>query len=332
VIGPLTLPNPSYNAFVNNAELGQRSSEATAPAMPDLYPALQMFKGVPRYGWLRFAGQMAFLLGGAVLILPSLFVNSLFPSWAGSPKASLFFLANIALVILLALALNQKAGYWGMALIQSRDEKVIGPPKGGETYVGVAYCDGVWAFREFASWDRGYVSLLDGCVCFRGFCSDFRLPIVAIRDVRYQAPRRGGGRVYVDWSTPDGVANTLSLALDGARSRTEAVEGTQRLVDLLHAQTSTVHPLEVEPKFPFESAQLDFSRGSAMGPVQSLDRVVAGVYFVAKFSVAVALAFASKKYLNMSPAFFGALALPFSLAGYNFVIFQRVRRRGATIQ
>lgn len=108
---------------------------------------------------------------------------------------------------------------WGtelaMKALRRLDFRILGRPRKEEGYVGIAYSDNFWTFRNDLAWDRGFLTVSPDGLVFRGHVTEFALPAHAIHGVRLATTKGVGAlgtpRIFIDWVSPDGATSTLSL-------------------------------------------------------------------------------------------------------------------------
>jgi hypothetical protein len=125
-------------------------------------------------------------------------------------------LMPLAIAILLFAWLST---VWGtdlaMKALRMLDFRILGRPRDEESYVGIAYSDDFWSFRNDLAWDRGFLTARPDGLVFRGHVTEFALPAHAIHGIRLATTKGVGAlgtpRIFIDWVSPDGATSTLSL-------------------------------------------------------------------------------------------------------------------------
>jgi hypothetical protein len=180
------------------------------------HPAMEAFRRVPHPWWVH---SVPLLMIFPPLVLWLLYLQFIIGTAIGDIGSGPGWLIFHILPLIGALAISWLVAVGGTyvcsALLRYRDRRRLGPARDDEVYVGIAYADGFWNYRNDHAWDRGYLRATQDGLVFRGQGTEFALPAHAIRDVRPAASRATAGlnipRVFVDWESPDGAVSTLSL-------------------------------------------------------------------------------------------------------------------------
>lgn len=199
------------------------------------HPLMAEFRRVPRPWWVSNAPLLA--------ALPP-FVGWLLLVQAGVGSylhEDQIFLHILPVVAALFIAWNVAVAgtYVCGVLLGIQDRRRLGKPNDDEMYVGVAYADGFWTFRNDVAWDRGYLRATPDGLVFRGHATEFALPAHAIRSVRLAGSCSTANvdmpRVFVEWAAPDGAISTLSLDGRGILAYGVARRGNIALAEYLLA-------------------------------------------------------------------------------------------------
>ncbi len=123
--------------------------------LPNNTPDLLQFAGVP----IRRPN-----LGPArTTLVSSLFVLSIPAMLSFFPKRQEEILYGVGLAALIAAGVAQRKekqpNVSSKTFEKERDAEAIPNPRDGDRYVGVAYCEGAWAYRGDTSWDRGWLGV-----------------------------------------------------------------------------------------------------------------------------------------------------------------------------
>lgn len=215
--------------------------------LPESHPAALAYRDIPRPSSpTRFALVPLFVWVFLSLALAAwLFFHREAAGAAGFLGFLSGFLAWCGLMmgtILGSLALFRRS-------LSQFDVERMGSRQEDETYVGVAFADGIWNLRDDVAWDRGYLSVSPDGVRFRGYASNFALPAHAIRSVRLEtgrlAPHQRIPRLFIEWASPDGEVNTLSLDTRPIWYGQGATEAIVDLRDKIFSalQMAAAHPL-----------------------------------------------------------------------------------------
>jgi len=150
-----------------------------------------------------------------------------------------------------------------------------------ETYIGVAYANGVWRSRNESSWDRGYLKVLPEGLYFRGWGPEFALPAELISSVRIGSFDVTGMpkcyRLMVDWTAPDGTLETITFEPRHAPFGPESIAEVEALADRIEPLVGT-HPDQISANnLPFRSSALDLREVIRSTDFQSMDFVIAGL-------------------------------------------------------
>lgn len=181
--------------------------------LPKNHPAAKAFDEVPTpraIEWLRGFPLLAACVA-TVGLLVYLIGNQTAVATVGFPV----FLAGFAVWV----GVIAGSASLGTMLLRNRlrqfDRRELGDQEEDELPVGVAYADGFWTLKEDVAWDRGYLSVSPDGLRFRGHQSEFDLPAHAIQGVRLErsrtSPHDQVPRLFIDWTSPNGDRNTLSL-------------------------------------------------------------------------------------------------------------------------
>lgn len=221
-------------------------------ALPKSHPAARALEDVPRppaQDWV--AGSPVF---GALLL--SFAAVGLLLGDSGSITA-IGFLGFFAGLVAWGGMIGGSLALGAILMRRRRREfdlRRLGAPREGETYVGIAYAEGFWTLREDVAWDRGYLSVSPDGIRFRGYAAEIALPAHAIRAVRLETSRTSPHdripRIFVDWISPDGEENTLSLDTRASHFSSKTLAEIVALRDSISAamQSSASRPLT--PQWP----------------------------------------------------------------------------------
>ncbi|HWA84303.1 MAG TPA: hypothetical protein VG820_12745 [Fimbriimonadaceae bacterium] len=205
------------------------------------------------------------------------------------------------------------------------DERRIGAQTPGSRYVGISYCQGIWAYRDDVSWDRGFLSIDAGILHYRGIGPSFQLDLRQIRLLEVQRLAFCGQPfVRVHWTGEDGAANCLNLFVLGAIDPADAAAKADEMAMWIRDAQENPNAATAKSE-PFASSRLEF----CSSPAQSATGMDLALAYGASFLVAstvLGLMFAVERF---TPGFASLLwigAQPMSFA-YRSVIRRRIKAR-----
>lgn len=220
-----------------------------------------------------------------------------------------------------------------MASMMGKDLAKLGEMASGDRYVGVAYCDDVWAYRQDTSWDRGILRIEKDRVYFHGYGPGFELPVSAIQNVRIGATQgivtSNLPRVFVDWTAPDESHNTLSFEIRDGATRAETIAKSEELADQLTDLAQVQHgATEDSPSWPIQSSKLIFAPQSPEERINASDRLSGflAALIVGAVGVAVFVAIGTLFHWHGASGL-GGLFGPICLGVYQHRVTSRTRSR-----
>jgi len=221
------------------------------------HPALAQFRNRP-FGFQTTILIAVTLLGFyMVATVPAIVYSAISNSPYKDGYAVALLFCCIALSLRIAYPLVVKLALKSMLAEMNEDEEIARKPEGSVFYVGIIYFDGIASFDEIDSaWDRGWLSIESGCLVYRGINSQFRLPLILVREVRSAITGVGGmtsSRVVVSWNDPDGIVEHLIIEIRDAVSRKDNI----RRIELLEGWIGDAIRLHATDK-EFDASQLPF--------------------------------------------------------------------------
>lgn len=206
-----------------------------------------------------------------------------------------------------------------------------------ETYLGIAYCNGIWGYRGDISWDRGYLVFTESGIQFAGLATFFDLPYARILDIRINYPNYvlGGGtpRVYVDWKDWSGITNTFCLEVRLGDNRGELQVASHKLADeLCEKWQQGIHAdYRKDVELPFRSSTLDFSFGPDQEPIQFRERNKALLWAVIFLALTVSAVQIFDKVLGFDVGMLSGLFGVMSAHVHSAVVLSLVKKRRARL-
>ena len=297
------------------------------PQIPDFAPGMEAFKKTPKYIGLRLMAEIAPIL----LFLPWMIVvfRLSYNSPLGMKGPMTWLLLGLFFPVLLLFLGATRLPY--LYLTKMRDRSVLGPPMPEEIYVGVSYSHGNWSYKGESSWDRGYLTIEQHCLKFRGFGPEFSFSPSLIRNIRIDSSERVAwnttSRIYLEWSSV-GTVNTVCFETRGPLSRSSIEAATQSLYEKLKSVTESDQFSLMQEIEPFPSSALGFNTAPEIQLVSTGDRVIAFVISISAYLVFTLGRFYVEDYFHFkgsSPT--GMLICLFSVSIYNRVVLHRVTYR-----
>ena len=237
--------------------------------VPVDHPGMKVFRAykpinVP--GWFQ-------IVGIAIFMVLSMGWISLLADWGKPvPKILIAPIMSGLLIIVWISFLAMRFVSLQLMAHQACQDRIDFKASSEERHFGIAYCDHYWYFRNETSWDRGFLSFRNGCLCYRGFGPSFCLPIGSIRRVWIT---RGAGisklpNIHVEWIHPISGPNVLRLEVRDQKSRKDCFEKSEDLVTWIQDLRSS--PVESESIiWPFESTSLDFGKSPELQKPEAKD-------------------------------------------------------------
>jgi len=316
----------------SRCEKGGSTEPIRSAALPSSFRGLGAFQKLPIYAGLQLGCQLAGI--GVVIaeLVPLMILAKYHPTLTHGWRGFTIAFCWIVPAVISGFFATRRMTFRFMIWSKLRDLKVLGQPHTGQFYVGIAYCAGDWAYRGDTSWDRGHVCIVGGELRFRGFGPSFSLPLSFIKDVRMiftKSPFTNSlPRIYIHWSAPGGLPNTLSLEIRDAGSRPATIRETEKISNWLEEERSKNSATVSSTALPFESTQIDLSD---IPSVQLNDQLIAGACTVASIGFWLVVEEAIHRFLHVKTDWLTLVCGATSMAIYNSVVYSRVRKRAKVV-
>jgi len=231
--------------------------EAKQGSIPRTNKTLAIFSALPEMRSPFLIRLLYWTLFGGLIVGGTALASYAFNGWKqyAVTIVSVFFAVNAAGFT------GRKLGLLAMFL-QSRADRRAFNPHPNEIHVGVAYCDDVWGFRGDTSWDRGYLSIEDQSIAFRGFGPAFRLPLSNVTSLEIKASRgtltNNLPRLYVGWQRPNGRDNIINIEIRDQLTWRSTAKAILRLRNMIREHMGIPDVgRSLEAEWPFESSSVE---------------------------------------------------------------------------
>jgi len=158
---------------------------------------------------------------------------------------------------------------WTFDETRIRDVEALGEGQPDEYYVGIAYSEGVWSFRGDPMWDRGFLTVEEDELIFRGYERKFILPmgrLVSAKVIRARTLLNCEiPLISLTWLDEDGQSQSILLELREWSSLSKWWAHSRSFARGLEAKKGHAKRVWItnEWKAPFRSSSLEFSHGEA---------------------------------------------------------------------
>lgn len=291
---------------------------------------MEAFRGLPQHQekQARYVLLAMAALFGPILL--AMLILTLVPAWRTGAVGAAVTLPLIALGFTLSFRLVGPLQFAFQRRQRQLDDTALKHKEGH--YVGVAYGDRLWSFRQDTAWDRGYLHGEDGLLVFEGYGPGFKLPVGLIHSVRLVERQMFVGKlqfIFVRWSEVGWPENTLILQIRDARNIRDLRNKTYDLRMWLDAQISGAEfGRHDSDALPMATSRLDFSAVASRETIQPADRRVAFLTGVGCWLVTIVLSIAvSIPFHKPLVQYFAAPAAMAGLIGYQMTVMKRVRNR-----